>query len=187
MYAPRGGIYQVRATGYSPTAAAIAQSNANAQNAELVSATIERGRANMAMLERAVIKENTLMPGEWYGGQLHIAGLQGRAEGLHDRTVSGVRQARDSNRTGGVHHRAPDRGGGSTWRQLIAFWSVTFQLQPKWLMAGCNGEKFRAPMKLGLIYKYGKLFPLFVVKSKKVGVILILSECMARWARLIFL
>lgn len=43
------------------------------------------------------------------------------------------------------------------------------------------------PMKLGLIYKYGKLFPLFVVKSKKVGVILILSECMARWARLIFL
>ncbi|HKS86688.1 MAG TPA: hypothetical protein VJR71_14495 [Pseudolabrys sp.] len=75
VYTPRGGIYQVNTTGYSPTAAAIAQSNANAQNAELVSATIERGQANMVMLERAVIKDDTLMPGEWYGGQLHIAPL----------------------------------------------------------------------------------------------------------------
>jgi hypothetical protein len=75
VYTPRGGIYQVRTTGYSPAAAAIAQSNASAQNAELVSATIERGQANMAVLERAVIKDNTLMPGEWYGGQLHIAPL----------------------------------------------------------------------------------------------------------------
>ena len=58
-----------------PAAAAIAQSNANAQNAEMISATIERGQANMAMLERAVIKDNTLLPGEWYGGQLHIAPL----------------------------------------------------------------------------------------------------------------
>ena len=29
----------------------------------------------MAMLERGVIKDNTLMPGEWYGGQLHIQPL----------------------------------------------------------------------------------------------------------------
>jgi hypothetical protein len=75
VYTPRGGVYQVHTTGYSPTAAAIAQSNANVQNAELVSATIERGQANMATLERAVIKDNTLMPGEWYGGQLHIVPL----------------------------------------------------------------------------------------------------------------
>ena len=27
----------------------------------------------MAMLEQSVIKDNTLMPGEWYGGQLHLA------------------------------------------------------------------------------------------------------------------
>ena len=71
---PRGA-YQVQTTGYSPAAAAIAQSNANVQNAELVSATIERGQANMAMLEHAVLKDNTLMPGEWYGGQLHIQPL----------------------------------------------------------------------------------------------------------------
>lgn len=60
-------------TFYSPTAAAIAQNNAAVQNEAMVAATIERGQANMAMLEQAVIKDNTLMPGEWYGGQLHLA------------------------------------------------------------------------------------------------------------------
>ena len=64
VHTPRG-TYQVQTTGYSPTAAAIAQSNATAQNAEMIGATIERGQANMAMLERGVIKDNTLMPGEW--------------------------------------------------------------------------------------------------------------------------
>jgi hypothetical protein len=74
VYTPRGA-FQVNTTGYSPTAAAIAQSNANAQNEALISATIEKGQANMATLEHGVIKDNTLMPGEWYGGQLHIQPL----------------------------------------------------------------------------------------------------------------
>jgi hypothetical protein len=74
VYTPRG-TYQVHTTGYSPTAAAIAQSNASAQNDAMISATIERGQANLATLEQAVIKDNTLMPGEWYGGQLHIQPL----------------------------------------------------------------------------------------------------------------
>jgi hypothetical protein len=60
-------------TFYSPTAAAIAQGNANAQNEAMIATTIEAGQRNMATLEQAVIKDNTLMPGEWYGGQLHIA------------------------------------------------------------------------------------------------------------------
>ena len=77
-----------------PAAAAIAQSNANAQNAEMISATIERGQANMAMLERAVIKDNTLLPGEWYGGQLHIAPLVSQwAEVLHHSRDSGTGSA----------------------------------------------------------------------------------------------
>jgi hypothetical protein len=58
---------------YSPTAAAIAQNNAAAQNDAMISATIETGQRNMAALEQSVIKDNTLMPGEWYGGQLHFA------------------------------------------------------------------------------------------------------------------
>jgi hypothetical protein len=60
-------------TFYSPTAAAIAQGNAAAQNEAMFAATIENGQRNMAQLEQAVIKDNTLMPGEWYGGQLHLA------------------------------------------------------------------------------------------------------------------
>lgn len=58
---------------YSPTAAAIAQNNAAVQNEVMISATIETGQRNMAALEQSVIKDNTLMPGEWYGGQLHLA------------------------------------------------------------------------------------------------------------------
>jgi hypothetical protein len=66
------GTYQVNTTGYSPTANAIAQSNASAQNEAMISSTIERGQQNLAVLERDVIKDNTMMPGEWYGGQLHL-------------------------------------------------------------------------------------------------------------------
>jgi hypothetical protein len=68
---PRGS-YNVQTTGYSPAAAAVAQANANAQNDAMISATIERGQANMAALEATVIKDNTLFPTEWYGGRLYI-------------------------------------------------------------------------------------------------------------------
>jgi hypothetical protein len=60
-------------TFYSPTAAAIAQKNAALQNEAIFAATVESGQRNMAALEQTIIKDNTLMPGEWYGGQLHIA------------------------------------------------------------------------------------------------------------------
>lgn len=69
---PRGNTYQVATTGYSPTAAAIAQSNAAIQNEAMISSTLEYGQRNLAALERGVIKDNTLLPGEWYGGQLHL-------------------------------------------------------------------------------------------------------------------
>jgi hypothetical protein len=72
---PHGGFATVNTTGYSPTAAAIAQSNASAQNEAMISATIERGQANLANLEQSVMKDNTLLPGEWYGGQLHLQPL----------------------------------------------------------------------------------------------------------------
>jgi hypothetical protein len=60
-------------TFYSPTAAVIAQNNAAVQNEAMFAATVENGQRNMAVLEQSVIKDNTLMPGEWYGGQLHLA------------------------------------------------------------------------------------------------------------------
>jgi hypothetical protein len=60
-------------TFYSPTANVIAQNNAAYQNEAMIAATVENGQRNMAVLEQSVIKDNTLMPGEWYGGQLHVA------------------------------------------------------------------------------------------------------------------
>lgn len=71
-YGPRGTSVTT-GTFYNPTAAAIAQGNATAQNEAMISATIERGQMNMAALEQNVLKDNTLMPGEWVGGQLHLS------------------------------------------------------------------------------------------------------------------
>jgi hypothetical protein len=71
VYTPRG-TYSVATTGYSPIAAAIAQGNANAQNAAMVDAAVAQGQANMARLEHEYIKDHTLLPGEWYGGLVGI-------------------------------------------------------------------------------------------------------------------
>ncbi|MDF2119650.1 hypothetical protein PY365_29230 [Roseiarcaceae bacterium H3SJ34-1] len=70
IYTPSG---TVTANYYSPTAAAIAGANASAQNEAMIANTIENGRRNMSSLEKTVIKDNTLLPGEWYGGQLHFS------------------------------------------------------------------------------------------------------------------
>lgn len=80
VYTPRG-TYTGTTTGYSPAAAAIAQSNAAAQNEAMIWATIERRQQNLAMLEQAVMKDNTLLPGEWYGGQLHLQPLASTSDG----------------------------------------------------------------------------------------------------------
>jgi hypothetical protein len=72
VYTPRGAA-SYSGTYFSPTANAIAQANASAQNEAMISSTIARGQANMASLERSVLKDNSIMPGEWIGGQLHFA------------------------------------------------------------------------------------------------------------------
>jgi hypothetical protein len=74
-------------TYYSPTAAAIAQNNAAYQNEAMISATVETGQRNMAVLEQSVIKDNTLMPGEWYGGQLHLAPPTDQGGGQKNYTI----------------------------------------------------------------------------------------------------
>lgn len=74
-------------TFYSPTAAAIAQNNAAVENEAMFAATIETGQRNMALLEQSVIKDNTLMPGEWYGGQLHLSPLSDKAGGQKTYTI----------------------------------------------------------------------------------------------------
>jgi hypothetical protein len=72
-YGSRGGTVTTSGSYFDPTANAIAQGNAAVQNEAMISATFAQGQANLATLERSVVKDNTLMPGEWYGGQLHLA------------------------------------------------------------------------------------------------------------------
>lgn len=57
-----GGTY------YSPTANALNQANASAQNEAMIANTIETGRRNLSALENNILKDNTVMPGEWIGG-----------------------------------------------------------------------------------------------------------------------
>lgn len=62
-------------------ASAVAQNNAAAENDAMVSNAVVAGQANMAALEQTVMKDNTLLPGEWYGGQLHFAPPEADAGG----------------------------------------------------------------------------------------------------------
>ncbi|MFC5068877.1 hypothetical protein [Flaviflagellibacter deserti] len=55
-------------TYYSPAANQIAVANANAQNNRNIAAFANQAEANMAALEGNVLKDNTVMPGEWIGG-----------------------------------------------------------------------------------------------------------------------
>jgi hypothetical protein len=50
----------------------VAQAIAANQNADMAEGVAAAGQAKLAALEASAIKDNTLMPGEVYGGQLHI-------------------------------------------------------------------------------------------------------------------
>jgi hypothetical protein len=55
---------------YDPGVNYMAQSNAAAQNAAMIGEARANAEQNLAALENGVIKSHTLMPREWYGGQL---------------------------------------------------------------------------------------------------------------------
>jgi hypothetical protein len=71
VYGPRGTA-TMNVSGYDPTAAAIAQNRVAVQNEAMIADAIATGQSNMGALERSVIKDNTLFPREWYGGQLQF-------------------------------------------------------------------------------------------------------------------
>lgn len=66
---------------YSPIAGAINGARADAQNAAMVGDAAATAQLNMASLEQTVLKDNTLLPGEWVGGQLHIEAPQSEGSG----------------------------------------------------------------------------------------------------------
>jgi hypothetical protein len=66
------GSYSYRTTSYSPSTALAAERHATRQSEHLIDTAIKQGQKNLAKLERNVLKDDTLMPGEWYGGTLHL-------------------------------------------------------------------------------------------------------------------
>jgi hypothetical protein len=57
---------------YSPLAGAINGARADSLNADLIAGTLITGEVNLAALEQDILKDNTVMPAEWVGGQLHM-------------------------------------------------------------------------------------------------------------------
>jgi hypothetical protein len=66
------GAHTSYSTSYSSYRAIAAENRARRENEKMTDATIAEGQANLANLERNVMKDNTLMPGEWYGGTLSV-------------------------------------------------------------------------------------------------------------------
>lgn len=58
------------ATTYDPLRAQIAQNAASASTQNDFAALQEQGEANLAHLQNTILKDNTVMPGEWIGGTI---------------------------------------------------------------------------------------------------------------------
>lgn len=62
--------YGYTATTYDPLRAQIAQDVASAQTANDFATIRAQGEANLAGLQHTILKDNTVMPGEWVGGTI---------------------------------------------------------------------------------------------------------------------
>jgi hypothetical protein len=81
------GTSHVSYSGYSPALASTAQLNASIQNQQMFSSMIETGRRNLDALEQGIIKDNTMFPGEWYGGQVHFDAAKGEPPQAYQMTI----------------------------------------------------------------------------------------------------
>ena len=73
-YGPYGNTYGTyTANTYDPYRAQAAQSLANAQTQADIESLQEQGDANLAALSNTILKDNTVMPGEWIGGTIVLA------------------------------------------------------------------------------------------------------------------
>jgi hypothetical protein len=66
------GSYSYETTTYSRYRATRAMSREVGGNARMFRGLVREGDAALDALERDTLKDNTLLPGEWYGGLLHI-------------------------------------------------------------------------------------------------------------------
>jgi hypothetical protein len=75
-----GGSHTFQTTSYNPTTAVAAQNRALRRDSRLIKTAIRQSDANLAALERDVLKDDTLMPGEWYGGTITLEPLADAAD-----------------------------------------------------------------------------------------------------------
>ena len=73
------GFSTVNVHGYDPSAAAIAQNRAAAQNEAMIGSAVEAGQRNLV--------NDTLLPGEWYGGTMQFDAPSGSAAKNYNITV----------------------------------------------------------------------------------------------------
>jgi hypothetical protein len=78
------------ATTYDPLRAQLAQQAANAQTTADFAALRAQGEENLYALESTILKDNTVMPGEWFGGSIVLAPPE-KAETGHTAYVITVR------------------------------------------------------------------------------------------------
>jgi hypothetical protein len=67
-YGSSYGTYS--ATTYDPLRAQLAQQSANAQTANEFDQLRHEGEQNLSSLQQTILKDNTVLPGEWYGGYI---------------------------------------------------------------------------------------------------------------------
>ncbi|AHB50350.1 hypothetical protein W911_14640 [Hyphomicrobium nitrativorans NL23] len=67
-YGTAYGTYS--STTYDPLRAQIAQQAANAETTADFAALRAQGESNLMSLQQTILKDNTVMPGEWYGGSI---------------------------------------------------------------------------------------------------------------------
>ena len=86
VYGPNGTT-RFTVQGYDPVAANIAQSQANAANNNMIDNAVQQGQANLAALENTILKDNTILTGEWYGGRIVFEAPTGQSDKRYRLTV----------------------------------------------------------------------------------------------------
>jgi hypothetical protein len=75
-------------TTYDPARAQAAQSIADAETRADFERVKAQGEANLQALETTILKDNTVMPGEWYGGTIVLAPPVSSAQGRKDYSIA---------------------------------------------------------------------------------------------------
>lgn len=78
-YGTTQGTYS--ATSYDPSRTQIAQHAANAQTDREVAALRAQGKYNLESLQQTILKDHTILPGEWHGGSIVLAAPEMSGDG----------------------------------------------------------------------------------------------------------